>query len=81
MVEAARWIVEVLVSEKVHVVAVFGFVHLSNLGQDKKKELCEGAGRVREECENETEKRNQTKRKENIFLADHQILYTDFFLF
>lgn len=37
MVEAARWIVEVLVSEKVHVVAVFGFVHLSNLGQDKKK--------------------------------------------
>lgn len=67
MVEAARLIVEVLVSEKVHVVAVLGFVHLGNLGQDKKKkELCEVAGRV-----NATKQREGTKtrRKENISLA------------
>lgn len=83
MVEAARWIVEVLVSEQVHVVAAFGFVHLSNLGQDKQKELCEGGGGVREECENETKKRNQTKRKENIFLADVYIIkfFTQIFFF
>lgn len=31
MVEAARWIMEVLVSEEVHMVAVLGFVHLCNL--------------------------------------------------
>lgn len=37
MIEAAGWIVEVLVSKKVDVDAVLGFVYLGNLGQDKKE--------------------------------------------
>lgn len=37
MIEAAGWIVEVLVSKKVDIDAVLGFVYLGNLGQDKKE--------------------------------------------
>lgn len=37
MIEAAGWIVEVLVSKKVDIDAVLGFVYLGNLGQDEKE--------------------------------------------
>lgn len=37
MIEAAGWIVEALVSKKVDIDAVLGFVYLGNLGQDKKE--------------------------------------------
>lgn len=35
MIEAAGWIVEVLVSKKVDIDAVLGFVYLGNLGDEK----------------------------------------------
>lgn len=50
MIEAAGWIVEVLVSKKVDIDAVLGLVYLGNLGQDKKRG-CEDAGREKAHCE------------------------------
>lgn len=69
MVEAARRIVEVLVSEKVHVVAVLGFIHLRHLEPDKERNSCvrvqlEPGHRVR----TGPRKENQVKKKEQIQL-------------
>lgn len=63
MIEAASWIMEVLVSEKVDVDAVLGFVYLGNLGRDKKR-ACEDAGRGKADCETAVLKKIKT---ENIF--------------